>query len=194
MEELKLTVAENITELRKKNGMTQMELANKLNYSDKAISKWERGDSLPDVAVLKELADLFGVTLDYIVNKEHKKTDFKQHKKNNRAFITAISMLGVWLIATLCFVMLDISPNGVTMHWLSFVYAVPVSLVVWLVFNSIWFKRHRNYLIVSLLLWSAFASAYLTLLAYGFNFWLIFVIGVPAQLIIILWSKIKYKN
>ena len=61
MEELREIIAKNISDLRKKSGLTQIELAEKLNYSDKAVSKWERGDSVPDVGVLKQIADLFGV-------------------------------------------------------------------------------------------------------------------------------------
>ena len=64
MNDLKLIVAKNITELRKQHGMTQLQLAEKLNYSDKAVSKWERGESVPDVAVLVEIAELFSVRLD----------------------------------------------------------------------------------------------------------------------------------
>ena len=51
-EQLKQTVANNIAQLRKSKGLTQLELAERLNYSDKAVSKWERGEGLPDVLVL----------------------------------------------------------------------------------------------------------------------------------------------
>ena len=53
MEDLKQIFAENLSALRKKKGWTQMELAERLHYSDKAVSKWERGESLPDVVILK---------------------------------------------------------------------------------------------------------------------------------------------
>ena len=69
--DLKQTIAKNITALRQGRKMTQIELAEKLNYSDKAISKWERGESIPDVTVLKSIADLFGVTLDYLLQESH---------------------------------------------------------------------------------------------------------------------------
>ena len=74
MEDPKEIIARNIVDLRRKNGMTQLELAEKLNYTDKAVSKWERGESIPDVAVLKTIADLFGVTVDYLLTAEHKTT------------------------------------------------------------------------------------------------------------------------
>ena len=63
MEDIKSIVAENIASLRQAHGMTQLELAEKLNYSDKTISKWERAESSPDISVLAEMAALFGVPL-----------------------------------------------------------------------------------------------------------------------------------
>ena len=58
MEELKDIIAHNLVAYRKAAGLTQAEIADKLNYSDKAVSKWERGEGMPDVAVLKTLADI----------------------------------------------------------------------------------------------------------------------------------------
>ena len=65
--ELKLVIAKNIAALRTAGGMTQIELAEKLNYSDKAVSKWERGESVPDVLTLMHLADQFGITVNDLV-------------------------------------------------------------------------------------------------------------------------------
>lgn len=196
--ELKSIVAKNITELRKQSGFTQIELAEKLNYSDKAVSKWERGESIPDVAGLKNIADLFGVTVDYLISDDHTEILQKRKRNNkrrikNRAFITGISIVLVWLIATLVFVIIELIAKSAKAHWLSFVYAVPVSVIVWLVFNSMWFNRRRNFFIISMLMWTVLWSLYITLLPFGFNIWLIFVLGIPGQVIIILWSRIKSK-
>lgn len=196
MDELRSIIAENISELRKSHGYTQLELAERLNYSDKSVSKWERGDSVPDIAVLKELSELFGVSLDYMVEKEHKiKNEPKQRLKDklyNHGFITGICVLLVWLLATLVYVILDIVTVGITKHRLAFVYAVPVSMIVWLVFNSIWFNKRRNFLIISLLMWSVLISLFVTF--FPFNIWQIFVLGIPGQVIILLWSRIRLKR
>ena len=196
MEDLKTVIANNICELRKIHGLTQFELAEKLNYSDKSVSKWERGDSIPDVTVLKEIADLFGVSLDYMVEAEHKiKNEPKQKLKDkiqNHGFITGICIILVWLIATIIYIMIDIITKNIYFHWLSFVYAIPVSMIVWLVFNSIWFNRRRNFLIISLLMWSVLISLFVTF--FSFNIWKIFVSGILGQIIILLWSKIKSKK
>ena len=118
MEDMKRIIAQNIASLRKRNGMTQLDLAEKLNYSDKAVSKWERGDSIPDIMVLKTMADLFGVTVDYLITDEHEETVTEQEelppaqeppKPRHRfpfrvhAVITAMSVMLVWLIATFLF-------------------------------------------------------------------------------------------
>lgn len=197
MADLKPIIAKNISRLRTSRGMTQIELAEKLNYSDKAISKWERGESVPDIAVLKDIADMFDVSLDYLVkdNEQEKTTPTicnESIRKYNRGFIAGMSVLLVWLIATLIFVTLEISVANIKGHWMTFVFAVPVSFIVWLVFNSLWFNRKHNFLIVSLLMWSVLAILFMTLSIP--NSWLIFVLGVPGQIIIVLWSRIKGKK
>ena len=192
MEELKQIIANNITELRKRMNLTQAELADKMGYTDKAISKWERAESIPDVITLKTLADTFDVTLNYLVEADHpkNKTEVSRHTKNNRLVISLLAAAAVWFIATVLFVYLKI--YGASNVWLVFVGAVPVSMIVLLVFNSIWGKKVLNYIIISVMVWSALAFAYLMLLPY--NLFLIFVIGVPIQVLIILWSQIKTRS
>ena len=169
--------------------MTQAELAEKLCYSDKAISKWERGESIPDVIVLKQVSDLFSVTVDYLLT-EHDGSepvaalDTAQRKKN-RTLISAVSAGSVWFFATalfIAFILLDVTiPVG---NWMIFVYAVPAFLTVALVFNCIWGTRNVRAVIVSLLMWSVLGSVCLTFR--DMNLWLLFVIGAPAQVIILL--------
>ncbi len=195
---LKNIIAQNIAELRRDNNMTQLELAEKLNYSDKAISKWERGESIPDVAVLKNIADIFLVSVDYLLEETHKKiappAAHTTVRKRRRSVITWLGVLLVWMIATISFVTLQIVfPAGVS-AWLNFVWAVPVSALVWLIMNSVWFNRRRNYFIVSVLMWTVLASAHITLLVAGVNVWLIYLLGIPAQVIIFLWSGVTIKN
>lgn len=198
MEDLKSIIAQNIIELRKEAGLTQLELAEKLNYSDKAVSKWERAESLPDIGVLKQIADMFNVTVDYLLKSDHtsereQAARISRRKQRNRGIITGISIMLVWLVATVVFFILDSTSAVNTAKLLiCFAYAVPASLVVWLVFNSIWFNRRRNFLIISLLMWSSLASLFITLL--GFNLWLLFIVGIPAQIIIFLWSGIKTRG
>ncbi len=200
--ELKSIIAKNIIHLRQVTGMTQSELAEKLNYSDKAVSKWERGESLPDIAVLKNISLLFGVSLDWLTEEEHESfsaavedAETKQKRRHtNRVAVTAMSVLLVWLIATAVFVILQAVPAVTRLHWLSFVYAAPVSAVVWLVFNSVWFNIRRNYPIISMLMWTLIAALYINLFLCEINIPPLFLIGIPGQIIIIAWSAIRFRK
>lgn len=194
MGDLKSIIAANISELRRQHGITQLELAERLNYSDKAVSKWERSESYPDVATLKEIAELFSVTVDYLLQAEHpqEKTarrEYTRRQKRNRLLITAISCVLVWLIATFVFVNIDLWTSGLHGHWLTFVYAVPVTMIVLLVFNSIWGRPRWNFAIVSVLMWSLLTAFCLTMLP--MNLWLLFLVGIPGQIIILLWAGIR---
>lgn len=201
LEDLRLIIAANLSELRKKNGMTQLELAEQLNYSDKAVSKWERGESLPDITVIKTIADLFGVTVDYLITKEHTEPEPSPAPQKKRVSfrtataITGMSILLVCLISAfvffvLCYALPDISP---LYRCLPFIYMIPVASIVWLVLNSIWFNRRRNYFIISLLMWSTLLAIFLTVLPV-LNLWLIFILGIPGEAIILMWSGMKFKR
>ncbi|MDI6619826.1 MAG: helix-turn-helix domain-containing protein [Clostridiales bacterium] len=198
MEELKPVIANNIIYLRKSMNWTQAELAQKLNYSDKAVSKWERAESIPDVIVLKRIADLFHVTIDYLMESEHTENEAKsqavsKQQKHNRFIIALLSVSLVFLIATIIFVILrlgsvksDISP------WMVYVYAFPIAFIVLLVFNSLWGKRKTNFAIITALVWGTLLAVYLSFLHK--NIWLIFMIGIPSQIIILLWANFSLKH
>ena len=198
MEDLKPIIAKNITALRQNAKMTQIELAERLNYSDKAISKWERAESLPDITVLKAIADQFGVPLDYLVRQEHDEAlpepaqaDIPRNKHRSHSIITLLSVLLVWSVATLVYVIFDVIWTDLNIHWITFLYAIPTSMIVWLVFNSIWFNTRRNYLIISLLMWSALLCLVLTLLVFHIVAWQFLLLGIPGQVIILVWSGLK---
>lgn len=193
MSDIKTAFAENLQILRKEAHITQSELAEKLNYSDKAISKWERAEAIPDVMTVKEIADTFGVTVDWLLESEHKtvRTAARREQKN-RLIISLLATVLVWLIATVVFVCLE--PSGVAggRGWMVFVYAVPLSCIVLLVFNSIWGKVKYNFYLITGLVWSTLASLYLSFFTFALsNVWLVFIIGIPGQIIIILWSRLK---
>lgn len=207
MEDIKPIIAKNITALRQGAKLTQIELAERLNYSDKAVSKWERGESIPDITVLKTIADMFEVPLDYLV-REHEQSELQQsqeqqeqeeavsvpNKTRNRKVITTLSILLVWFVATLAYVIFDIIGVENNLHYLAFAFAVPASILVWLVLNSVWFVRRTNYLIISLLMWTAIGSAVLTLFLLDLKIWQLVLLGVLGQVIIVTWSKLQYRQ
>lgn len=196
MNEIKQTVAENMTLLRKKNKMTQLDLAEKLNYSDKAVSKWERGEAMPDIEVLCNIADLYGVSLDYLV-KEHAPnespaTTQAKKEKSNKLTITLLAVILVWFVATFVFVYGQLLAEQ--NYWLAFIWAIPISAIVLIVFNGIWGKRKFTFILVSVLLWSLLAAIHLHFWKLGYNLWLLYLVGAPAQIAVILWSNLKRKR
>lgn len=201
MENLKLIIAKNITELRRGASMTQLDLAQKLNYSDKAVSKWERAESVPDISVLKAVAELFQVTVDYLIT-DHgdcalpNVEDKTQSSKSSRVNVTHIificlSVLLVWLAGTVAFVFLD--AIGAGKNWLAFIYCIPATFIVWLVLNCCWFKGRFNFVIISALMWTLLTSLHVTLLTFGTNFWLFYILGIPCQAIILAWAALAWK-
>ena len=210
-------VGKNLLKLRKDKKLTQMEVAEKFNYSDKSISKWEKGESMPSVEVLCELAEFYGVSLDQLTNEnldiivtsetEHKvkKDKVKKEKtKTPRMFsthlmITLLSVGAVWLCATILFVMLKIFAD--INYFMSFMWAGVLSLVVLIVFNSIWGKMRYLFPILTILLWLTLASLQVQIyLPTKINIWPVYVLGIPLQILIILWGglikkpKGYYKN
>ena len=189
MEEKKKIVAENITKLRTSSGLTQAQLGEALNYSDKSVSKWERGESVPDVFVLKQIADMSGVTVDYLLERhdtEELPQVEKPERRYSRKFISLTVLAGIWALAALLFVILWLT--GI-IEWIVFVCAIPVSLITLLVLNSIWGNRRNNLYIISALVWSIITLIYLSALEQ--NWWQLFLLGVPAQIIIIFAFSIK---
>lgn len=195
MNDLKQIIANNITTLRKAKNLTQLEFANELNYSDKAISKWERAESIPDVIVLKQIADLFGVTVDYLL-KEHsadEKLIVIENKTSsnslNKIPLSLLSASPIWIIATIIFTLISIFTGKYV--WYVFYISVPLTILMFIIFNTLWGNRRNNYIIVSFFVWSILACIYLCLIK--FNLWQLFILGIPAQLAIILWSSLKFK-
>ncbi len=202
MKELREVIAKNIQELRTKKKITQFHLAQALNYSDKAVSKWERAESTPDITVLKQIADFFGVSVDYLLTEEHsahveRTQSISAAVRHNRFIISALSVSLIWCIAVFAFVFLKLSPKAADFQsWLVFLYAAPVSMIVVLVFNSIWGKRRLNFLIISLMVWMTLISVYVSFVVMPpyHNLWPVFFLGIPAQLIIVLWSGLRTRT
>lgn len=188
MDELKLVTASNLINLRTGAGMTQAELGAKLNYSDKSISKWERGEAIPDAYVLTQMAELFGVSVDYILSSHDAweptvtPEDPRKDVVYSTSVITAIAVVGVWTLALTAFVTLWLAVDQ--LRWHIFVAAFPVSVLTWMVLMCV-FKRtkHLKYM-VALFVLSIFVSVYLLLL--NQNPWQIFMIAVLAEVIVFL--------
>ena len=136
MEDMKLVVAGKLIQLRKEAGLTQAELGEKLSYSDKTVSKWERGESIPDAYVLMQLAQLYGTTVDALLRdadpwmdpvEKQRQAERESEPKFSGAVVTMVAIMGIWTMAVIMFVIFWLALDEIV--WLVFACAVPVSLI-----------------------------------------------------------------
>ena len=194
--DIKENLAKNLTACRKAFNLTQAELAEKLNYSDKAISKWERGESVPDIVVLKQLSVFYGISIDKLLSENKNiKPKITKNLNKKRTLLCLLSSGLVWLVSILSFVLLSIL-NVDFKAWLLFLYAVSINSIVFIVFASIWKNNYFNAIFISLLIWSALLSIYLTLInvltIVPNNLWQLLLIGIPLQLLVIFWFILRH--
>ena len=201
-EQVKARIGANIAYYRKQAGLTQAGLGEKLNYSDKAVSKWERGESIPDVLTLMQMASVFESTVDALLGDVNALPDNPStleramnqvsekalKRKANKNIILALTTTLVWFVALLAFVVL--STLDIPYSWLAFFYAVPVNAIVLLSLRSAWHDFRWNKALISAIVWGALASIYASIWAFlGFNAWKIFLLGIPGQIAIFLWFR-----
>lgn len=194
MDDINKIIGKNLLILRKNAKLTQMELADRFNYSDKTISKWESGESLPNIEILYELAQFYGTTLDALTQENDIVESTNNSKQKDKMFptkliITLLAVSAIWLLATVLFVTFKIvyAKN----FPLLFLWAVPISCIVLIIFNSIWGKYYYLFAILSVLIWSTLACVHLQLIQY--NIWIIYILGIPLQVAIILWAALIKK-
>lgn len=192
MEELKNTIAKNLTYYRKKAGLTQIELAEKVCYSDKSISKWERAEAVPDVIVLKQLADFFNVSVDaFFIDDNSKKEKSKTNNGMKHLLITIMSVGIVWLVATIAFAFIGMIISNIKHVWLVYVMAVPISFIVLIVFSCLWGRTWHKIVSISGFIWSFSLTIYL--MTSFVNNWLLFLIPIPIQVLVVLWFIFRKK-
>ncbi len=200
-EEISYIIARNIVELRRASGMTQASLAEKLDYSEKSVSKWERAEGIPDVICLKKIADLFGVKVDYLLEVEHSQSGVAEviasdavadkgdnYIVNHRA-IVLLSVAGVWLLAFVIFVIMKLC--GVSFP-LVFAVALPITAIILIVFNALWGDRKWIFPAVTALVWSILFLVCFILREH--DMWLLMAVGVPATLVVALSCRVKVKS
>lgn len=193
MDNLKDIFAKKLQKLRTDAGMTQSELGDKLSYSDKTVSKWERGEAIPDASVLKKISRLFGISVDTLLDDgsaPEQSTEEKPRESVNYNAVVRTTVVGIWTLAVLLFVMLWIFD---IVHWQIFIYAIPITAIVLLVFNSIWHKGKGNFWIVSLLVQSLILLSYLISLPWK-NPWQLFLVAVPAELLVFCCFRLKKRR
>ncbi len=206
-EKLKAVLGANIAAYRKRQGLTQAKLAEQLNYSDKAVSKWERGESMPDVLTLVQLSELFAISVNdllvdprqlpeqtgVVVGKMEQAVEKALKRKADKQSILGLSSLLVWFVALLIFVV--VSSLGISRSWMAFVYAIPANAIVLLSLRSAWRDFRWNKTLVSIIMWGVILSLYLSLLLFAkLNIWKLFLLGIPGQLAVFFWFRLFRKQ
>ena len=177
-------IAKNLIELRKVRGLKQTELSEKIGYSDKTISRWEKGTSVPDISTLVSLSNFYNISIeDLITEGAVSKSIEEERRKSQEKAINDYSMillaiLTVWFLATLVY--LGTGKFQGVYYWQAFVCAVPLSTLI--VYrrsskknNIKWFK----FLLLSLLIVSLVATCYCLFIKY--NFWQLFFGIIPLE-------------
>lgn len=214
-EVLKRQIAGNIVFYRKRAGLTQAELAQRINYSDKAVSKWERADALPDVLTLILLAEAVGATADQLIyhdpnapeaqpdaavpetvepaRDEPRKKPVRKTLTQKRKIIAALVSILVWFVALLAYQVL--SDAHLPGYWVGFLAAVPANAIVLLSLLSAWRYYRLNQVLISVIMWGSLILVFTLFYAYlSLCLPKIFLLGIPGQLAIYLWFRMLRKE
>ena len=185
MENITIVIGENIAALRKANNLTQQQLADKINYSNKAVSRWEKGECLPSIETLSALCDFFGVEFEYLIKHHDEPAKIKKVRPDpNKIAIACIAFVTVFTIATIIFVYVKVV-HGID-YWQAFLWGVPFSSVILIELGRRWaFHKVVKFIIFTVFLWSTLTAVFLTVLS-TINVWPIYLIGIPVQGIIVL--------
>ena len=189
MKNIREIISTNLITLRKQSGLTQVDLAKKLKYSDKAVSRWEKGEVIPDVETLQNIANVYDVPLTYLFKEHHGETFKSTKPTTDEIFAGLLAVSIVWTIFTVVFVYLILNYNYI--FWQAFVWPVPLSTFTIMLFTKQRNRKQRMLFLVlnSILNWTLLTSIYLQFLTH--NLWLIFLIGIPIQAVIVVYSYLK---
>ncbi len=195
LDELKCVTASNLINLRTAAGMTQAELGAKLNYSDKTISKWERAEAIPDAYVLKQLGEIFHVSVDSLLTShdEWKPIPVEEPETEQVSYstarIVAICIIGIWTLALTVFVALWMT--GI-IFWQAFVAALPISVLVYMILNIKFHRKRSLQFMIAGFVLSLFVAGYL--LCYPrYNPWQVFLILIPAEILVFLSCNLRIR-
>lgn len=193
MENIKQIITDNLISLRKAHNLTQQDVANYLNYTDKAVSRWETGESLPDISILQKLAEYYGVDFNYLISTHSEPiTPEAPSASHIKVAIFLLFAVCCFTLATIAYVYSIVINNSY--YWVAFIWALPASFFIGFLLSSRWWNRVLTAAFLSASVWSLILSIYLQLIFWQTtDVWALFLLGVPIQLIIILLLYIKKK-
>ena len=196
-QEIRKNFGENLSRLRKYNKLSQQELAEKLSYSDKAISKWELGDNIPDIITLERIAEIFNVSVDELI-KPNISVSKSGVTKRKRLIITILaSGLGLFLgIVGLLVLSILKFQAGITGEIIDkFIYCCyPLAFfagsVITIVLTVLWFEKIWQFIAITTCIWS---SAVVAMIWLDFNIaviWIIILVALIANALFYFFLKI----
>lgn len=200
MDKLGKIVGDNLAELRKRQRLTQQELAEKTGISDKSLSKWELGKAIPRVELLKQLADFYGVTTDFLLTENSAKThkDETKDEKTEVNKIVIVSLLAAFVFLCAAVVVANgfFSQTGTETDFrilVAFLWALPVAAFVsFLAVLKFWGRNVPFYALVSVFIWSLMVSFIVHFYLYDNQFmWFILILGIPLQIMVILIANLR---
>lgn len=192
MKDIKEIIANNLIELRKKNNLTQNDLAKKLKYSDNTISRWEHAEITPSIETLQKISELYNINIEDLL-KENITENIKENDKNvfvNRLASSLFSISAVWLVAILVYIYANTFLH--VSYWMAFVWAVPISCLVLLSFARYWKSKVYAFVVCTVFIWTFILSLYLQFISY--NVYLIFIVGIPIQAALSVLTFVKKTN
>ena len=196
MANVKEMVRTNLIKLRKEHKLTQMELAERIGYSDKAISRWETGEVNPDIETLDKLADLYGVHVSVFFSeydtKEYKAKSFRENQLGRKIAVWILMVAALWYIGIMIFIYSSTFKVDSSRNWLIYIWLLPITFGVSFLFNKKWGNDIFGIIFSSLLCWSLLTAIYLQFLKY--NVYLLFISGAPIQVSIFLLAYMRMKK
>ena len=193
MKDIKEVIAKNLSTLRKKNNLTQNELAEKLNYSDNAVSRWEHGEVTPSIETLQQIANIYSVSLSSLIEDDAQKvvdTSYRRKTANELA-ILLISTSLIWFVATIIFVGAQLIWNKTL--WQLFVWSLPIVSLVLLPFHHYWGRHIYKFIVLTVFVWTLLCAIFLQFYSLSSWMWMVFIVGIPIEVALAIWAFVKPK-
>ncbi len=195
-QKIEVIIAQNLIELRKSRNLKQSDLSEAIGYSDKTISRWENGTSIPDISTLVKLSEFYNIPLNDLIKENALEKSLEDPNQKNEKLAKDFSNLGfivftIWLISGLIYVGLIMVQRPAL--WQVFVLAVSISsYFVFRVIRKNYNIKWLNFLFLSLGVCCLVTAIYLLLLEY--NFWQLFFLIIPLEGICAVNTFIQKKN
>ena len=193
MNDIKQIIAKNLISLRKKNRLTQNELAEKLNYSDNAVSRWEHAEVTPSIETLEQIAHIYNVPLTSLIEDNAVKTAQINDKRQliNKLAGILITASIVWFVATITFVMARLIWDYT--FWQIYIWSMPIVSLVMMPFHHYWGRHIYKYTILTIFVWTLLLAIFIQCFKLSSWMWIIFILGIPIQIGLSIWAFVKPK-